>query len=60
MATANETDEPRVAHVIIYMDQTTTFTGGSHVVTSPLKLSEGVRLEGELFPAVDQFTARRV
>jgi ectoine hydroxylase-related dioxygenase (phytanoyl-CoA dioxygenase family) len=56
MATPNETDEPRVAHVIIYMDATTTFSGKKHVVTEPLKLEEGVALDGELFPPVGRFT----
>jgi hypothetical protein len=55
MATPNETDDPRVAHIIIYMDQTTTYSGKKHIVTDPLALVEGVALEGSLFPAVRDF-----
>jgi phytanoyl-CoA hydroxylase len=50
MALANETDETRFAHIIIYMDSETTFTGAKHVVTAPLGLAEGAPLDGELFP----------
>jgi len=52
MANANETDDYRVAHVIIYMDVTTTFTGKGHVVTKELGLEEGDLLDGEHFPEV--------
>ncbi len=50
MANANVTDEPRVAHVVIYMDATTRYTGQPHVVTDPLDLKAGQVLEGEMFP----------
>lgn len=59
MANANETDQPRVAHIIIYMDQTTTFNGKKHIVTDPLSLEVGVKLEGDLFPAVSDFERMR-
>ncbi len=52
MAVPNTTDEPRVAHVIIFMDQTTTYVDKNHVVTDPLELEAGQVLEGELFPEV--------
>jgi len=52
MAGANQTDEYRVAHVIIYMDRTTTFTGKGHCVTSDQGFTEGQILEGPLFPEV--------
>ena len=51
MATANLTDDPRVAHIIIYMDADTRYTGKAHVVTDPLPLSEGDILEHEIFPS---------
>lgn len=57
MATANFTDEPRVAHVIIFMDASTTYSGKGHCVTDPLKLELGVALDGELFPSVQQIVA---
>ncbi len=50
MATPNFTDEPRVAHVVIFIDTTTTYTGAPHVVTDPLNLTPGRKLEGEMFP----------
>ncbi len=56
MATPNLTDEPRVAHVVIYMDATTTYRKQRHVVTDPLGLEEGQRLDGELFPAIAAFS----
>jgi len=57
MATPNLTDEPRVAHVIIYIDATTRFSGDEHVVTDPLNLNENDPLDGELFPEVDAIAA---
>lgn len=56
MATPNLTDEARVAHVIIFMDASTTFSGRSHVVTNPLDLDNGAALDGELFPRVANFS----
>jgi phytanoyl-CoA hydroxylase len=49
-ATPNFTDEPRVAHAIIYMDHDTRFSGAPHPVTDPLGLTKGEPLSGELFP----------
>ncbi len=51
-ANANDTDEFRVAHVIIYMDRTTTYTGKGHVVTKEQGFEPGSILEGPLFPEV--------
>jgi len=58
MATPNVTDDPRVAHVIIFMDRTTTYSGKAHIVTNPLNLQVGDLLDGDLFPAVDEFAGR--
>lgn len=52
MATPNTADDPRVAHVMIYIDADTRFTGGEHVVTRPLGLEVGQPLEHDLFPPV--------
>ena len=52
MATPNCTDDPRVAHIVIFMDATATYTGAAHIITDPLGLSVGDRLDGELFPMV--------
>lgn len=52
MATPNLTDDPRVAHVIIYMDEGTTYTGAPHVVTDPLGLQPGQRMDHEMFPRI--------
>jgi ectoine hydroxylase-related dioxygenase (phytanoyl-CoA dioxygenase family) len=51
MALPNATDEPRLAHVNIYMDAETTFTGRQHPVTDVALPEVGARLEGPLFPA---------
>lgn len=53
MATPNLTDDPRMAHVVIYIDEQTTYRDKGHVVTDPLKLVPGRRIEGDLFPTVD-------
>ena len=58
MASPNRTDEPRVAHVIIFTDVTTTYSGKAHVVTDPLEMAAGDQLDGELFPSVEQFADR--
>jgi ectoine hydroxylase-related dioxygenase (phytanoyl-CoA dioxygenase family) len=50
MATPNLTDEPRVAHAVIFMDAGTRFSGAEHPVTEPLGLAAGDPLDGELFP----------
>lgn len=58
MANANHTDEYRIAHVAIYIDQTTTFDpdvegfGRQHPVTQSLDLKKGDLLAGELFPEI--------
>ena len=52
MALPNATDDPRLAHVNIYMDADTTFTGKQHPVTDGLGLEVGARLDGPLFPEV--------
>jgi phytanoyl-CoA hydroxylase len=52
MATPNFTDDPRVAHVVIFMDEAVQFTSRPHVVTDPLKLETGAPLDDELFPRV--------
>lgn len=51
-ATPNLTDDPRVAHIVIYMDATTTYVARPHPVTDPLNLTEGQLLEGEFFPTM--------
>ena len=52
MATPNHTDDPRVAHVVIFMDRGTRFAGRSHPVTDPLGLRPGDPLDGDPFPPV--------
>lgn len=52
MATPNRTDDPRVAHIVIFMPEGTTFNGARHIVTDPLGLKVGDPLTGALFPAV--------
>ncbi|MFD2083089.1 Ectoine hydroxylase-related dioxygenase, phytanoyl-CoA dioxygenase (PhyH) family [Actinopolymorpha cephalotaxi] len=50
MATPNRTDLARLAHVAIYMDAGTKFSGAPHPVTEPLGLTAGQSLDGEMFP----------
>lgn len=52
MATPNFTDEPRVAHAVIFVDADTTYVEKPHPVTDPLGLTDGQPLQGELFPTV--------
>ena len=52
MATPNLTDDPRVAHIVIFMEPTTTYTGRGHIVTDPLGLTIGEPITGALFPDV--------
>ncbi|RYG36054.1 phytanoyl-CoA dioxygenase family protein, partial [bacterium] len=52
MAQPNKTDEPRVAHVVIFMNKGTTYTGVGHVITDGQGFEAGQKLEGDLFPAV--------
>lgn len=54
MATPNRTDAERVAHVIIFMDAETVYSGKPHVITDPLGLKEGDLLDGDMFPRVGQ------
>ncbi|NIK61824.1 phytanoyl-CoA dioxygenase family protein [Kribbella shirazensis] len=51
-ATPNLTDDPRIAHVAIYIDAAATYTGAAHVVTDGLGLTVGEALDHELFPTV--------
>jgi phytanoyl-CoA hydroxylase len=53
-ATPNLTDEPRVAHVVIFMDATATYTGKKHVVTDPLRLTPGQPFDAPDFPRVNE------
>lgn len=50
MALPNTTDLARLAHVVIYMDEETTYTGDPHPITDPLGLTKGAHLDGETFP----------
>jgi ectoine hydroxylase-related dioxygenase (phytanoyl-CoA dioxygenase family) len=52
MAGPNDTDVPRVAHIIVYMDAAGTYTGTAHVVTDPMGLQPGDPLAGGMFPRV--------
>ncbi|HVK05477.1 MAG TPA: phytanoyl-CoA dioxygenase family protein [Armatimonadaceae bacterium] len=54
MATPNFTDDPRVAHIVIFMDADTRYSGARHVVTDPLGLTPGDVLEHALFPRVKE------
>lgn len=54
MATPNYTDDPRVAHVVIFVDAVTTYTGAKHVVTEGQGLEIGRQLERDLFPRVGE------
>jgi ectoine hydroxylase-related dioxygenase (phytanoyl-CoA dioxygenase family) len=51
-ATPNFTDDPRIAHVAIYIDAEATYTGAGHVVTDGVGLAVGEPLEHDLFPRV--------
>ncbi len=55
MATPNFSSEARVAHVVIFVDETTIYTGANHVVTDPLGLEVGALLDGEFFPRAKTF-----
>jgi ectoine hydroxylase-related dioxygenase (phytanoyl-CoA dioxygenase family) len=48
----NKTEAVREAIAVIYMPQGTTYNGQRHIVTDPLGLNVGERLEGDLFPTV--------
>lgn len=49
-ANSNDTDEVRLAHVVIYVDRDLTFDGRRHVCTDPLGLTVGDLLPDEHFP----------
>lgn len=53
MANANNTDEHRTAHVVIFMDQSCTYNGNPHICTNDLDLEIGQALDDErMFPSV--------
>ena len=52
MAGPNDTDVARAAHVIIYMEADTKFSGKGHVCTDPLDLEPGTPLDQDIFPLV--------
>jgi phytanoyl-CoA hydroxylase len=47
---ANETDDPPIAHVIVYMDAETRYDGRPHPISDPLGLPVGAPFEHELLP----------
>lgn len=53
------TDEWRTAHVIAFMDATTTYSDArrNHQVTKPLNYQTGQLIEGELHPTTEQIIA---
>lgn len=51
-ANSNDTDEARIAHVTIYMDAETTFSGKDHPVTGPMDLTPGAPFPDDRFPLV--------
>jgi ectoine hydroxylase-related dioxygenase (phytanoyl-CoA dioxygenase family) len=51
-ANSNDTDEARIAHVVIFMDAEATYSGLKHVVTDPLGMAVGERFSDERFPRV--------
>ena len=51
-ATPNLTDDPRIAHVVIWMDAEARYNGTPHVVTDPLGLPVGAAFPDEHFPPV--------
>lgn len=50
MALPNRTDLARLAHVTIYMDDTTHYNGNPHPITTPLNLTPEAPFPTELFP----------
>ena len=50
MALPNETDVARLAHVVIYMDEATRYTGTPHVVTDALNMTAGEHFNDDRFP----------
>lgn len=51
-ANANDTDEFRVAHIVIYMPRTTRYAGTGHCVTDDQGFITGQVLTGDLFPEI--------
>jgi phytanoyl-CoA hydroxylase len=49
-ANANDTDEVRLAHVVVYVDRELSYNGRPHVCTDPLGLTVGSRLPDDEFP----------
>jgi hypothetical protein len=41
-----------VAHVVIYMDAGTVYSGAGHTVTDPLGLTVGAPMDHDVFPRV--------
>ncbi len=52
----NKSDGMREALAIIYMPDGTEYDGKKHVVTDPMELEVGAKLEGEMFPLVGATT----
>jgi len=61
-ANANMTDDPRVAHVMIYVDECTTYEkiDQAHPVTDPLPLKYGDVLPDDHFPKVSDIVSGKV
>jgi len=55
MATPNNTGEARVAHVVIFIDAVSEYSGAGHPVSDGLGLRAGQRLDHEMFPLARQF-----
>ena len=53
-ANPNDTDEVRLAQVVIYVDRELTYNGRPHVCTDPLGLPVGQPLPDERFPLLPQ------
>lgn len=52
MATPNFTDDPRVAYVVIFIDEDARYEHAPHTVTKDLGMQNGQRFDDELFPVV--------
>jgi len=61
-ANANNTNDPRVAHVVIFVDESTTYEKGnlSHPMTDDLALSCGEPLPDAYFPTSQDIIAGTV
>lgn len=51
-AQPNDTDDPRIAHAVIFMEDGTQYSGKDHPITDPLGLQPGDVLTGDTFPQV--------